>query len=566
MKKQYHTPDLTNRVKERLMSLTEAENQEELNQELDGLDAQIKAEKRSDLHKSIIGWTTSLAIHATVLMCAMMIAFMVVEDQNIELPPMRVVAMPPVPDKKPEVKHIELMPNVVVVETDTKDPDAKAVDNNLEVPVELTNTSDEDKPSDINKGREDAIADSEKGGVAFLNTMGVGGGASGMFGNRNGDGNRRARLKMGPMGKSASAATEAGLKWLKKHQSANGMWDAVKYFQNCTEDPKCEPGSYGAHGTPEDVNIAMTSYALLAFLGGGHDHKALSKFKPTVAKGIAYLLSIQKPDGMMGNRNYEHPVAAMALIEAYGMTNDPDLRVPAQKAVDMVIDRQTVEKQDDPYSGLLWDYGRQNLARNDISCSGWTIMALKSAAGAGLNVKDSITGAKKALERVWKAANSDWAKKSDPYTDMTVFPYTWNPSTNETKKDHLSFVGSTCAIFLGHTNGDPMLETLLNDAENRWIKSGAYKRNHYASYYLSLSLFQAGGDRWKRCLDTLIPYAVDTQSKADGCLNGSWSSDDQAWVGKDIGRVLATCYNLLNLEVAYRYVQVHPEVKLPKAK
>jgi hypothetical protein len=109
-----------------------------------------------------------------------------------------------------------------------------------------------------------------------------------------------------------------------------------------------------------------------------------------------------------------------------------------------------------------------------------------------------------------------------------------------------------------------MLETLVNDAEKRWITSGAYKNNSYACYYMSLVMFQMGGDHWKMALDTIISHSITTQINSENCLDGSWDYAGQAWHGADTSRVLSTTYNILNLEVAYRYVQLHPEVKLKK--
>lgn len=540
------------------MSLSEVENQEELNQQLDQLTEQVESEKKTDRQKMIVSWIGSFCLHATCLMALSTFYFIAVEE-DIEMPPVRVTSVIPPPPKTHEDKiiHTDLLPNEVIVESDTKDPDAVVPITSLDLPVDEKNSSDDDlTPSEVKKGREEAVSDSEMGGNAFNANIGAGGPSSGMFGNRKGGGDKRTRMKMGPMGKPATAATDAGLRWLKKHQSPNGMWDAEKYFQNCTDAIKCEPGSFEGIAA-DQVNIAMTGYGSLCFLGGGYDHKSPSKYRPVIAKSIAYILSVQKPDGMIGDRNYEHAIATMALVEAYGMSSDPDLRKPAQQAVDALIARQAIENKDDPYSGLLWDYSRPNPQRLDISVTGWNVMALKSAYGAGLNVKDSITGAKKALERVWKAANPDWEKKTDPYKDTTIFPYTWNSVTNKTERDHLSFVGATCAVFMGHKSGDIMLETMLNDSVARWVDNGAYKKNMYACYYLSLSMFQAGGDRWEKCLQTIIPNTIDTQSKADDCTNGSWNWEGQTWHGSKIGRVLTTEYNILNLQVAYRYAQVN---------
>jgi hypothetical protein len=562
MKKPYSSVDLTLKVKEKLMSLSDIETQEEFDREMQLLEEERVKLEQEEKRKTIIGWTTSFSLHALFLMFATLIAFTMAEPEQ-EVPPTRIVSIPiPPMVKEPEKqKERDLLEKVVIMESEVVSDEKPNPITTLEAVDELNSSEDMvETPSEVRKGREEAIADAEWGGNAFTGAIGAGGPAGGMFGSRTGGGKVRARAKMGLNGKSAESVTEAGLRWLKKHQSPNGQWSATRYFQNCTDAIKCEPGK----DESGDEDVAMTGYAVLCFLGQGYDHKTPNKFRPVVKKGIEYLLSVQKADGLLGERNYEHPVATMALVEAYGMTSDPDLRKPAQLGVDVLIARQALEKENDPYSYLLWDYVKPNAARNDLSCSGWAIMSLKSAVGAGLNVKNSITGAKTSIERVWKAANPNWDKKVDPYKDTTVFPYTWNAISNATEKDHLSFIGATCAVFLGHKSGDIMLETLVNDATERWITSGKYKNNNYSVYYLSMVMFQMGGDRWKLALDTLIPYAIQTQRKTEDCYDGSWDYADQKWHGADTGRVLSTCYNILNLQVAYRYAQVNPDFKIPK--
>ncbi len=545
------------------MSRCEIENQEELQAEMQLLEEQMEKEKSEERKKTIIGWTVSLTMHAMFLFLAMTIAFTMAEPEQ-EVPPTRIVSIPLPPVKTPEEKpkDRELIEKIVIMESETVTDTQPNPITILEEMNDLPSSEDMmETPTEQPRGREDAVSTSEFGGNAFIGMIGVGGPAGGMYGSRVGVGKNRSKSKMGPVGKSAEIATDAGLRWLKKHQSPNGQWSATRYFQNCTDALKCEPGK----DVSGDEDVAMTGYAILCFLGGGYDHKTPNKYRQVVKKGIEYLLSTQKQDGLMGERNYEHPVATMALVEAYGMTSDPELRKPSQLAVDMILARQAKLK-DDEYSRLGWDYVRPNSKRNDISVSGWNVMALKSAFASGLNVGEGIAGSKKFLEGAWKAANPSWEKLSDPYTDKSIFPYTWDAEENTTQRDHLSFVGATCAVFLGHRSGDIMLETMLNDAEERWIKSGAYKKNNYACYYLSLTQFQAGGERWKLCLDTIIPHTIQTQRKTEDCFDGSWDYQGQSWHGADVGRVLSTVYNILNLQVAYRYAQVNPDFKLPKVK
>jgi hypothetical protein len=465
---------------------------------------------------------------------------------------------PPVDDRK---KERDILDKQVVIESETEnDNKVMAPVDTLDLPETVTAT-EEENDAVVPKGREEAVANMEMGGQGLMNFIGAGGGGAGMFGNRTGGGRNRSKAKMGPIGKPAEAASEAGLRWLKRHQSPNGMWSATKYFENCTVGLKCEPGK-DASG---DEDVAMSGYAILCFLGQGYDHRTPNRYRDVMKKAVTYLVSVQKPDGLLGERNYEHAVATMALIEAYAMSNDPELKKPAQLGVDMILARQG-NVGGDEYARVGWDYVRPNPSRNDISVSGWNVMALKSALGAGLSVGEGLTGSKKFVEGAWKAANPNWEKLSDPYKDKSVFPYTWNATSQKTERDHLSFVGATCAVFLGHRSGDIMLESLLNDSDERWIKSGAYKNNNYACYYLSLAMFQSGGDRWKLCLDTLIPYSVEVQRNTNDCFDGSWDFTGQSYHGADTGRVLSTTYNILNLQVAYRYAQVNPDVKIKKAR
>lgn len=546
------------------MTLSNVETQDELQNELQYLEQEELTLKREERKKTIIGWTISLSLHAFLFLFMTTIAFTMMDTEEFETPPVRVAIVPMPPEKKvvEEHKNRELLEKIVLVESEQESNDKGPVSEIL-TPNVLDNTSEAetDMTNDQVKGREEAVSDMEMGSTGVMSFIGVGSSAAGMFGNRTGLGKNRAKSKMGPYGKSADGATDAGLRWLMRHQSPNGMWSATKYYLNCTVGNKCEPGK----DQSGDEDVAMTGYSLLCFLGAGFDHKTPNKFKKVVKTGVDYLVSVQKPDGLLGERNYEHAVATMALVEAYGLSNDPDLRKPAQKAVDMLLSRQAMINGDE-YKRLGWDYVNANPKRNDLSVTGWCIMALKSAHGAGLNVGEGMTGSKDFIVKAWKAANPDWEKKTDPYKDTTVFPYCYNGESNVTERDHLSFVGATCAVFLGHKSGDPMLETLLNDSDKRWIESGLYKHNSYAVYYLGMSQFQAGNERWQKYLNTVIPYAIGEQRKSEDCFDGSWNWEGQSWHGSDTGRVLSTCYNILNLEVAYRYAQVNGGIDILKKK
>jgi len=508
-------------------------------------------EDEREVKKAIPAWIISVVVHVVVLGLLSLIVY--AAKTETEEPAIKTTALPPPPPV--EEKKIERditptdMPLDVEVESEKPSPVTE-----LDVPVEEFSKEDEND-ADVPKGREEAKADSEMGGSGAFMAIGAGGGSSGMFGSRSGGGKKRALGKFGGS-KGSESAVDAALRWFKKHQSPNGMWDVDGYPANCTENPKCEPGGgWPGEATMEQADIACSAYAVLCFLGAGYDHRLPSKYKTTVKKGLDWLVATQKPDGLWGDRNYEHAIAVMAIAEAYAMSNDPALKGPAQKGVQIILDRQSPGTDGYP---LAWDYSKPNPARHDASVTGWNVMALKSAAAGGFNVGDGMTGAKKWLELCWKDHNKGW-EKLDPYGEST-FPYTWNsnggqPTGFVAHDRDLSCVAALCAVFLGHHAGDPMLETLCNHIAKTQLPT-KFPTNTYYMYYNTLAVFQAGGERWTKWNGVVRDALVGGQRKTNDCFDGSWDFQGTEFVGHQVGRLLSTAYCCLSLEVYYRYLPV----------
>jgi hypothetical protein len=510
-------------------------------------------EGRQDL--GWMGWLISFGVHITLLIIMYLVVFGVPKLEE-DPPAVRVspIEAPPKKEEKEKDRALEEKVEInIATESDTPSPITA-----LNMPVEKVSREEESDNPDP-KGREEAVADSEMGGQGAFMAIGAGGGSSGMFGKRSGGGRKRA-VGAGGGSKGSESAVEAGLRWLKRHQSPNGMWDPVGYPANCEENPKCEAGSTSSG----NVNAAMTGYAVLCFLGAGYDHKSPNKFRETVKKGVEYLVSAQAADGGWG-RNYENGICAMAVAEAFAMTGDTDLKDPAQRSMNKVMETQASDPKaaDQAYGKLGWDYGKANADRSDSSVSGWNVMALKSGLAAGLDVSAGINGAKNWLEVVWKATNPNWATL-DVYTGESRFPYTYKASDGSVSigavgapSHDLACVGMVSCVFLGHHAGDPMLETLANYVvKNQQPTSWANMHLYYA-YYNTLGMFQVGGEKWKIWNGTVRDLFVDNQRKGDGCFDGSWNwADTQKWHGVEVGRVLSTTYCILSLEVYYRYDQV----------
>ncbi len=471
---------------------------------------------------------------------------MAVKEKEVDYPPVRINPQIEFVHVKPPVEH----PPVII------DPTDKVLDteNTVDTPIVMTdavddNTSSEDNSQDDGqKGKTDAVSDVEAGDVGKFAMIGVGGPPAGMFGSRDKSGHKIARQKyLGPIGAPVDLGINQGLEWLKKHQNQDGSWSASNYFKNCQEQPKCEPGKDQAG----DTDVAMTGYALMCFLGSGYDHKSPSKYRKVCAGAVSWLISKQTNDGHFGKRNYEHAVATQSIAETFAMTNDFNLGKPLNNALKIITAQQA---KDDKYGSYGWDYERPNFNRNDTSVSGWNVMALKSALGAGINTVPQLKGAERWIDAAWKSANPTW-KEMDQYK-TSIFPYCWNGSTNAPEKDYFSAVGAACLVFMGRNKGDVEFETLLNDAENRWLSKDQFKTNMYHTYYLAMAEFEAGDTKWLSFRDKVLPHLVGSQRKGADCLTGSFDSNGQNWPGADTGRVLTTCYSILTLEVAYRYAKI----------
>ena len=78
---------------------------------------------------------------------------------------------------------------------------------------------------------------------------------------------------------------------------------------------------------------------------------------------------------------YSHGLAAIALCEDYGMSNDKAVGVAAQKAINFIQAAQNSKT-----GGWRYHPGEEG----DTSVVGWQLMALKSAQMAGLSVNPAV--------------------------------------------------------------------------------------------------------------------------------------------------------------------------------
>ncbi|MCR4318442.1 MAG: terpene cyclase/mutase family protein [Planctomycetes bacterium] len=469
------------------------------------------------------------------------------------------------PDPEDQIARINT--EIAPEEEDPYDPevprDIKPIDR-TEEPIEEPTEDPEIVEEAVDERNEDAtnddfneLAPSDNNSMSDVphpnvgaSALGVGAsgalGGGGRFGGRGGRENLRARG-----GGGTESAVEAALKWLKRHQSEDGSWKAKDFHEMCNSDPEfpgtCSNIDGGTDEGWESVDVGVTGLSLLAYLGAGHTNTQ-GNYRRTVQNGLRWLLQVQQPDGLFGpsldsHANYNHSCAAMAMAEAYAMTQFERLATPAQNAIDYIARSQN--------EGLGWRYGVRP-GDNDSSVSGWMVLALKSAKIAGLHVPEQcFEGAKRWYEIV---TNPDYGQVGYTQRDQlnSRLP-TANGVPAYDNNQSLTAVALIAKLFMGVPRGDPVNERgaalIVRDLPT-WTPKR--KIDFYYWYYGSLAIFQMGEPWWTEwngaMKDTLVQN--QRQGKREDA-DGSWDPIG-AW-GSAGGRVYATALNCLSLEVYYRY-------------
>ena len=336
----------------------------------------------------------------------------------------------------------------------------------------------------------------------------------GGFGGRSGATKKRM-LKDGGGTEETEAAVARGLHWLVRVQSPDGAWRLNGPF---------------TEGADNAGEIGGTAFGLLPFLAAGHTHLATktSIFDKPIEKALFFLIRQQNPkNGSLPGGMYHHSLATIALCEAYGLTQDPKLRIPAQRAVNYLVAAQ--------HTGGGWRY--QPNTPGDTSVTGWAVMALKSAKMGGLSVPEL------SFRRAVLFMNSVHNRASGGYG------YT-SPSGSHA----MSAVGLLCRQYL--QNWGPAQPDMQKGVKNIIMKHPIGKRKHiYYYYYATQVMHHFGGEAWERWNKSMQKEYLSTQQKV-GQDAGSWSPRGDAHASRG-GRLMYTSLVLLSLEVYYRYLPLY---------
>ncbi|MBM4017914.1 MAG: terpene cyclase/mutase family protein [Planctomycetes bacterium] len=314
---------------------------------------------------------------------------------------------------------------------------------------------------------------------------------------------------------------DRALAYLAKEQQSNGCWSRD-----------------GGRGGQRNAT-GITSLALMAFLAKGHT-PGVGPYGETINKGIDFILQSQQTNGMLirGDSGhgpmYSHNISTLMLSEVSGMV-DPErqakIDVVLPKALKVIISAQQMPKDERSAGG--WRY-QVDSRDSDISCTGWAIMALRSARNNGAVVpKDAID---RGLAYVMKCQ------------DRNSGGFAYQPGG---------------APGWGRTGTALLILELCGRHRDRYaLAAGEWILRHlprrigdgehfsYALYYCAQGTFQLGDDYWDRFAAQLYDIMLKAQD-----TDGSWPTTGEN--EGEGGRYYTTSMAVLAMSVSYRQLPIY---------
>jgi hypothetical protein len=305
-------------------------------------------------------------------------------------------------------------------------------------------------------------------------------------------------------------AVENALQYLARVQKADGTF----------------PENYGdSTGIPALVGMA--------FLSKGH-LPTEGPYAEPLNRCIDLVLSSQKDDGLLEKGKagtgpmYAHNIATLFLSEVSGMVDparqDQIERVLPQ-ALALILRAQAVPKDPRHRGGWRYHPGSKD---SDTSCSGWALMALRSAKLNGAAVPDAaIQDAVDYLKR-----HQDKQKGCFGYSN-----------TNDHNRS-LTGMGLLCLELCG-MHGSPESIKAADYLMRDFRELPGDQFEFYGNYYNAQGAFQIGGRYWAE----YAPWMYATYLKKQ--------SSDGSWQSREAGRVYGTTMMVLAFTVPHRQLPIY---------
>lgn len=300
----------------------------------------------------------------------------------------------------------------------------------------------------------------------------------------------------------------------------------LQYLSRVQEKDGSYPGSYGN-------SCGIPALAGMAFLSRGH-MATEGPYANSLNKIIDFLITRQDRQGLYTGGQYGsgpmygHNIATLFLSEVSGMV-DPDrqkkINESLPRALALILRAQSVKKSQRHQGG--WRY-HPNSRDSDTSCSGWALMALRSAKLNGADVPD------KAIEDAVKYLYANFSPKNGH------FGY----SSPHNQKNSLTGMGLLCLELCGEHGKPSTIKAADFILQNFRALEGA-QFEFYGNYYNAQAMFQIGGKYWETYADWMYATYLKKQK------------DDGSWYSKEAGQIYGTAMMTLAFTVPYRQLPIY---------
>ena len=306
------------------------------------------------------------------------------------------------------------------------------------------------------------------------------------------------------------AVIKGALKWLASKQAPNGEWASADL-------EKQHP-------------VAITGYALMAFLAAGH-LPGEGEHGRNVSAAMQYLLDKTAAEGHIGNRQdgqymYGHGIASIALAEIYGQTRSPSMRPKLEKAIKLIVAAQNKQGG--------WRY-RPISQDADISVTVLQVVALRSAKNAGLDVPQ------KTIDDAVKYVKSCYRPEAGG------FAYQPGGGAGYARTAAAVYSLQVCGLY-----DDPMVKKgsayLLKEFKERnqeyWT---------YGHFYAAPAQYMQGGETWEKYYQ-MVKRPLLRRVTTRGDLS-FWDQPPEG--DRQVGPIYCTAVNTMILAMPYHYIPLY---------
>jgi hypothetical protein len=302
--------------------------------------------------------------------------------------------------------------------------------------------------------------------------------------------------------------------------------------------------------TEREYDTTMTSLALMALASTGVTPSTPGPSGEVARNGLSFVLGPERQDesGYFGqadgSRMYGHGITTLMLAELLGMgsnaTQDSLIEARCQRAIDLTLSAQQKSKPLQYRGG--WRYTPDS-NDSDLSVSVWHLMALRSAKNDGLEVPaEAIERAIAYLRRSYSVRLDASGQPTETSGGFCYLP------DNRTA----TFAMTSAGLLAMQVCGE--YESPLVEGAADWLLEHPPKWNDrfffYGTYYYAQGMYQRGGRHAETAGRTVRELLLPRQDS-----EGAWVAPGGEEQGA--GKTYATSLAILSLSVNYHYLPIY---------